>query len=496
MLKYIRGCWAKLFKPPAQIAQIKTDTVGAYRLALVQSESVARPVKYQYPVIEPELIPGVVPVGAKSAIAMDAFPTAGSVYSYASSLGYSGFPGYPLLAQLSVLPEYRNMASGIATTLTREWIMLVSTESAGDETRERITQLEKALRDHKIQEVIQQAAEQDCYYGKAQILINIKGHDKSEPLILSPKTIKQNSFDGVKVVEAMWTTPMAYNALDPGAKDFYRPSVWFMMGQRVHASRLLTIITRPVLDMLKPAFNFGGISLSQLAQPYVDNWLRTRQSVSDLIHNFSITALQTNMDEILQGTDTTGNGLVARAQLFAANRDNQGFFLLDKDREQLVQINTPLGGLHELQAQAQEQMCFPCKTPSVVLIGIAPSGFGNVSEGEIKAWYDWTRSIQEAHYSSPVKTILDVMQISMFGEIDPDISFVWKPLYQMQPDQVEQMRLNASIRQGNYIDRGVVDPAEVREALARDPESGYQGLDLSKEITPPAQEELSDPLQR
>ncbi|WP_198327721.1 hypothetical protein [Mesorhizobium sp. WSM1497] len=34
---------------------------------------------------------------------------------------------------------------------------------------------------------------------------------------------------------------------------------------------------------MKPTYSFGGLSLSQMVKPYVDNWLETRQSVNDII---------------------------------------------------------------------------------------------------------------------------------------------------------------------------------------------------------------------
>jgi hypothetical protein len=46
------------------------------------------------------------------------------------------------------------------------------------------------------------------------------------------------------------------------------------------------------------------------------------------------------------------------------------------------------------------------------------------------------------------------------------------------------------------IDRGVIDAQEERERLARDPESGYQGIDISKEIAPPDEAEESANLAR
>jgi phage-related protein (TIGR01555 family) len=261
-----------------------------------------------------------------------------------------------------------------------------------------------------------------------------------------------------------------------------------MLGKEVHASRMMTMITRELPDILKPAFNFSGMSLSQLAEPYVDNWLRTRQSVSDLINNFSITALKTSMGQVLQGgdgPDADGTDLFERADLFTAGRSNKGLMLLDKDSEELVQVNTPLGGLHELQAQAQEQMCSVSRTPAIILTGISPSGLNASSEGEISTFEDWNAALQEAYDREPIETVLKVLQLSMYGEIDPDITFAFVPLRQMTKKELAEIRTADSTTAGTYIDRGVISPEEERERLARDPDSGYQGLDMSLEIATP-----------
>ncbi|MGJ8500946.1 anti-CBASS protein Acb1 family protein, partial [Glaesserella parasuis] len=120
------------------------------------------------------------------------------------------------------------------------------------------------------------------------------------PLVLRPGTVRQGSFEAVRVVEPYWVTPNNYNSIDPTAADFYKPSTWWMLGTEVHASRLQTMISRPVPDMLKPTYSFRGISLTQLAMPYVDNWLRTQQSVSDTVKQFSITGVKTDLQQYLQ----------------------------------------------------------------------------------------------------------------------------------------------------------------------------------------------------
>ncbi len=438
----------------------------------------SNPKTYSYPVQNVALPPGVVPKGRRGkALAMDAGHLAYLNQGYPGA----GFPGYPALSYAMTRPEYRNFAAGMATELTREWIEFTS---KGDKT-EKIKRIEDVFKRMKVRDVFQTAAEHDCAFGRAQIFLEVAGVDRKLPLILDPKTVRKGSFKRICTVEAMWTTPVTYNALDPAAPDFYKPTRWFMLGQDVHASRLLTVITRPVPDMLKPAFNFGGISLTQLAESYVDNWLRTRQSVSDLVHAFSITTLSTSMGQALQeGGDPSD--VTARAKIFTQFRDNLGLFLLDKNTEELGQVNTPLAGLHELQAQAQEQMCSVSRMPAIILTGISPSGLNASSDGEIRVFYDWISSLQNAYWLGPLYTILDLVQLSEFGSIDPDIGANFIPLYQMTPKELSEIRKSDADSASQYVAMGAIDPAEVRENLARDPNSGYMGIKAEDVSEPPA----------
>lgn len=439
---------------------------------------------YAFPIKPPNLAPGVVPSGQLAPVmALDTNP-----YQYASSTAAgAGFPGFQYLANLDTRAEFRAMSSALSTQLTREWIEFTGQQDDGDATAEKIKAIEAEFKRLNVREVIQAAAAHDCKYGRGQIFINIKNADRSTPLILDPRTIPVGSLDGLSTVEAFWTTPSNYDTLDPASPSFYKPSAWFMLGREVHATRLMTVITNELPDILKPAFNFAGASLYQLAEPYVDNWLRTRQSVSDIINTFSITALGTAMESLLQEGDEGGD-VITRAELFVANRSNQGLMLFDNERESLTQLNVPLSGLHELQAQSQEHMCSVSHIPAMILTGISPTGLNASSEGEIRAFYDWIAAQQEAHWRWVIEVILKVVQLSLFGEIDETIGFKFVPLYQLTPKEEADVRNVDAQTAVAYIDRGVISPDEERARLARDANSGYHGLDLTVEIDDPNEE--------
>lgn len=447
---------------------------------------------YEFPIQIPELRPGVVPAGTTAPIAMDDIN-----YSYLNNAYCGkGFPGYPYLAQLSTRAEFMRLAMSLSTELTRGGISLTSKQDDGNDNSYKIKAIDAEFKRLKVIPAMLQTAINECYFGRGQMYIEIDGAKSNKPLIISKNTIGKGKLNRIGSIEPIWTTPSMYNASDPTAANFYQPTEWYCMGKKIHASRLLTVVTRPLPDILKPAYNFSGMSLSQMAESYVDNWLRTRQSVSDLINQFSITVLATEMSSILQSAEgadpDAGDNLLARADLFTALRSNKGLMLLDKEHEELQQINTPLSGLDALQAQAQEQMCSVSRIPAIVFTGISPGGLNANSEGELKVFYDWIKSQQDAYWREPLEVILKLVQLSLFEEIDDDIGLEFVPLQQMTPSEKADIRLKDMQTDTGYLGANVLDGQEVREKLARDPESGYDSIDTSVELVPPNPDPLGD----
>jgi len=428
---------------------------------------------------------GVVPAAQlKAVMAMDATP-----YDYLNLTGFSGgFPGYPYLADLSQRAEYRKMVSRLAEEMTRKWIEL---KTIGDDDKsDKVAQLNDALERYKVRELFKEAAEDDGYFGRGQLYIEVKTPrgavasddplELSSPLFLAKEKIAKGSLVALRKVEAVWTYPGVYQSTNPLKADYYKPQEWFVMGQTVHRSRMLMFVSREVPDMLKAAYNFGGLSLSQIAEPYVNNWLRTRNSVGDLVHSFSLSILKTNMQATLSGA--ADPSLFMRADLFNQVRDNRGLMLVDKDSEEVEQINTPLSGVHELQAQAQEHLCSVSNLPLVIYTGITPSGLNASSEGEIRVFYDYVKGQQVSIFKDNLKKVLDIIQLSEFGEIDPDITFEFVPLYEMSKKELSEIRKADADTDAVYIDHGVLGPEDVRERLASDPDSPYHALELSDDF--------------
>lgn len=434
--------------------------------------------------------PGVIPGNIRSAVlAMDSTP-----YDMLNGCGYAdgiygGFPGYQYLSQLAQLPEYRRMVHINAGEMTRKWIEVKAEGDGDDDKTERVRLLDAALKRYQVRKLIKLALTHDGFFGRGQIYIDVRTPkgvsawaDPAElesRLFISEKKITKGSLVGFRVIEPVWTYPGMYNADNPLSPDFYNPAEWYVMGKTVNASRMIDFISRPVPDMLKPAYNFGGLSLSQIAEPYVSNWLRTRDSVGDMLHSFSLSGIKTDMTQVMTGKNDPAYAM--RAELFNKTRDNRGLLMLDKQKEEFFQFNTPLSGLDALQAQAMEHMFFVSGIPSVKFAGLSPAGLNASSEGEIRVFYDSIAEQQADLLPDAIRKIIDIVQLSEFGEIDPDLTSEFVPLYEMDPEQHAAIRKTEAETDQIYAGLGAVSGDEVREKIANDPDSPYNGLELNGE---------------
>lgn len=468
---------------------------------------------------------GVVPeADTATMLAMDEALTA-SVDFAAASIGAGGFAesyateglvflGYPYLSELAQRPEYRVMAETIADDATRRWIGFDVTgddteqadkkrrqkndpkgeaerEADPDEREKRIKtsgKLDKIkmLRDDQdrldVKTRFYEMCRGDNLFGRMHLFIDLgaEGDELAAPIgnsrdQMSQTKVGKGSLKALRAIEPVWTYPQMYNAINPLAGDWYNPQEWYVMGRRVHVTRLQKFIGHPVPDLLKPAYSFGGLSMTQMAKPYVDIWLQTRQSVADLIKSFSVMVLKTDLQTILQSG--TASDLLQRMMVFNLLRDNQGAFVVNKNTEDFSNVSTPISGLHELQAQSQEHLASVSRIPLVKLTGISPSGLNATSEQEIEVYDDTTGAYQERFMRPNLERVINFQQLSLFGEIDPEITWHFEGLRPMTEEEKGKKQKDDADRDEKYVNMGAIAPEEVRHRIIDDPDLPYADLD-------------------
>ncbi len=389
---------------------------------------------------------------------------------------------------LSQRSEYRQPVEVLAEEMTRKWI---SIKGEGDNKSKEAQALNDAQESFKLRDRFRSALELDGIFGVSFIYIDLymPGSKKipvwedaaelMKPLTPTKDKIGKGMLRGFKVLDPTWMAPNVYDATNPMSDTFYKPQIWWIMGKQVHTSRLITIISRPVPDLLKPAYNFGGLSLLQLMKPYVDNWLSTRQAVNDLINAFTVWVLSTNMESVLQDdlSGTGGVGFENRIDLFANTMNNRGVMAIDKDTEMLENISAPLGSLDKLQAQAQEHMSAPSRIPLVKLFGITPAGLNASSDGEIRTFYDSVHGMQQRVIGDGISLALKIIQLHETGTIDEELTHEFVELWQLDRAGQAAAEKTEADTDAVLIGAGVIAPEESRNRIALEdgPYSGLEG---------------------
>lgn len=474
----LRDAWAvfmgsaSLITPPEPTSPEAPKPMKISEAALAEAN-----MSYGAP-LNPWKLPDPPPHAKNAKLAMDSMAAtqiANDVYAWASAGAFGeglGFLGYPYLAELSQRPEYRHVVETWAAEATRKWIKLT-----GDP--ERVALIEDELEKFDVRALFRKASEVDGFFGRSQIFIdlgdNVNSDELGKPLIVNAK-IGKDKVKALRVIEPFWSYPGDYESTNPLAAGFYKPRTWFVMTSTVHHTRMLTMVGREMPDMLKPAYSFGGLAMSQMIKPYVDNWLRTRQSVSDLLHSFSTMVLATDMQVVLAGGGA--DDLIRRAQLFNQTRDNRGLMTINKESEELTSVATPLGSVDKLQAQAQEQIASISGIPLVVLLGVTPSGLNASSDGEIQVFYDRIKAYQERIFRSPLATIIELLQLNMDGKNDGDIGFEFVDLWEAPDAEKAVARASDGDTDVKYVGAGIVDAEEVRDRIVKDKNSPYFGAEL------------------
>lgn len=418
----------------------------------------------------------------------------GSLTQHAIEMGQfpvTAFVGYGALQQIAQNGMIRNCIKTVADDITREWIKI----TGGDDTPpEKIEKLQDAQEtQYRLQSLFNDAICKVGFMGGAFIFIRTEPKDDPNvdltlPLMINNKSgeLGESSKVSFVVVDPINVSPGPYNSYEPLRSDYMKPSSWMVLGHQVHASRLITLYANEPPTLLKPAYNFLGIPQAQILWDYVNHWNECRVSAQELIKKLSLLIYYTDMQSRM-GSYGGVQELDAIMEVLQHYRNNDSVFVADKDADQVDNVQTTVSGVQDIVRQAQEMIAAINRTPAVKLFGISPSGFNATGESDIRNYNDHVRSQQEL-YRPAIQKCLEVIQMQLFDEVDPSISFEFNEL-NLDNESAQAMNFNARVTALSTLkDRNVISAEELRQAVRMD-ENSRLGF-LSEELPEPEEGEL------
>ena len=396
------------------------------------------------------------------------------------------FPGFPTLVNLSQNALIRAGVEMRGNDMVRKWGEL-KRKGNGDVTdnaqQEVMDKLSEALDTYRIRKLLRSASCKCGYLGGCLLFIDTGEPDRElvNPLLLDDKTYTQGTLKGFRMIEPFLVTPGGYNSSNPTKANYFKPDVWYVQGIPIHSSRLIYFAENELSTLLKPAYNFFGLSLAQTVLDAVAHFTQNRESACRLLNKYALTVLKTNMGDVLSGGFDTS--LRDRVQYFVQNRSNDGCATIDKEQEDLVVMTTSLAGVVDVVRQSMEYVAALFNEPVTKMWGLSPNGF-STGDAELQNHYDNIATRQEQMFAEPMRRILRILQMDLFGTIDDSIIFEFAPLSEKdERSAAETNKIQAETDAVN-IQSGVISPMEARQRVIADPNSGYNNLTEEPEEMP------------
>ena len=182
------------------------------------------------------------------------------------------------------------------------------------------------------------------------------------------------------------------------------------------------------------------------------------------------------MTQALKGLSC--HDLVSRVKMFNKMKNNNGTMVLDKDTEDMVQINTPLAGVRDIVEMSLNLLTAVWRIPKIKYIGEGEGGLNASSKEQMRSFYDYILSQQEKVFTQPMEKVFKIFQLNAGKEINDAISFTYPSLVEMDDKERADLNKEQADRDAIYLSNGVLSQEEVRKRLSMDKNSEYSMIDV------------------
>lgn len=349
--------------------------------------------------------------------------------------------------------------------------------------------LKRADRRHKLFKNMSEFIRMGRLFGVRVAFFKIRNADpRFYELPFNIDAVTAGDYEGIVQVDPYWCVPLlsVEAASDPASMHFYEPEWWIIRGQRFHRSHLIIFRNGDVPDILKPMYNYGGISVPQKIYERVYAAERTANEAPQLAMTKRTMVQKTDISVVLGNPEKW----LERMKEFVFNRDNYGVKVIDTD-DDVVQHDTSLADLDAVIMTQYQIVAAAAGVPATKLLGTTPKGFNATGEYESQSYHEELETIQ----SELTEFVNRHHALVMRSEIEPALSLApgsvrieadWAPVD--SPTAKEYAEINKLLAETDtaLAASGAIDAMDIRNRLRADPNSGYTDLAaLDSPLTPP-----------
>lgn len=294
----------------------------------------------------------------------------------------------------------------------------------------------------------------------------------------NPDGITPGSYKGIVQIDPQWCSPILDLAAgsQPDRMHFYEPTYWLINGRRYHRSHLIIYIPYPVAKMLRPLYQFGGVSVPQRIMERTYAAERTANEAPHLALSKRTTVYGVDTAEAMANE----NKFLTRLLQWVRYRDNYGIKIIDKQADQISQFDTSLADLDAVIMTQYQLTAAAAEVPATKLLETQPKGWQSSGEYEESSYHETLESIQ-THDLTPLleRHHLCVMRSYVaptLGIAPIALRVKWEELDSPTGKELAEIGEIKSRTAINYANTQAFDQYDIRAVTIADKTSDYSNL--------------------
>ncbi|WP_323085691.1 DUF1073 domain-containing protein [Providencia alcalifaciens] len=347
-----------------------------------------------------------------------------------------------------------------------------------DNEREISKKLRKHDKKYRIQHHLKELIHFGRVYGGRLALFVVETSNPKEwyenPFNLDGVT--KGMYKGIKQIDPQWVTPdlTDSNIQDPASMDFYDPTYYLIGGRKYHKSHFIKFVPFPVPNVLKPLYNYFGVSVPERIYERVYASERTANEAPQLAMTKRLLTIGVNDTESVDKDVIREN-----MAYFMEMRDNYGVQFMDSE-DTAQQFDTSLADLDATIMTQYQLVAAAASVPATKLLGTTPKGFNSTGEYEEASYREELESIQSNDLDELLQRHYSLVQRSEELPIT-EISVMWAPLDSPTAAESADIELKSAQTDAALAATGAIDGLDIRKKLAADKESSYYGIDVNED---------------
>lgn len=323
------------------------------------------------------------------------------------------------------------------------------------------------------------------YGGSIIVMLIDDGGGLDDPLDLrNVRSIEELVVFERAVVQPDYTALYNFNFINPGRKHapFGEPEYYTVFSTygyfRVHRSRCLVFRNGRLPEQTSNAlYRFWG----------VPEYVRIKRALRECItsHEDGVKLLERSVQAIykmknlanLLSTEDGENKAIQRLQVIDMARGILNSIAIDVDGEDYDFKTLQMSGVKDVIDATCNMLSAVTNIPQAILFGRSPSGMNSTGESDMENYYNMVENIQKQNMKNNARIIIELVlkQGKLDGSISnaPKFKMKFAALWSMSETEqadVDNKNANTDLAKAQaaqlYMDSNVLDPTEVRNALA------------------------------